>query len=97
LPTDLRNMDYDQIEFNVVLEVHITADRRAAAEEAHRIHSYLSVDEILASPKFLAGTTDEIAEQLVGHRQRFGISYFATIGVTPAEFAPVIDAVRKGA
>jgi probable F420-dependent oxidoreductase len=88
---------FDQIELNVGAEVHITADRRAAAEEAHRIHSYLSVDEILASPKFLAGSTDEIAEQLLGHRERFGLSYFATIGVTPAEFAPVIDALRKRA
>ena len=88
---------FDQIELNVGLEVHITADRRAAAEEVHRVHSYLSVDEILASPKFLAGSTDEIAEQLLGHRERFGLSYFAIIGVTPAEFAPVIDALRKGA
>jgi hypothetical protein len=55
------------------------------------------VDEILASPKFLAGSTEEIAEQLLGHRERFGLSYFATIGVTPAEFAPVIDAVRRAA
>jgi probable F420-dependent oxidoreductase len=88
---------FDQIELNVGLEVHITGDRQAAAEEARRIHSYLSVDEILASPKFLAGSTDEIAEQILGHRERFGLSYFATLGVTPAEFAPVIDSVRKGA
>jgi probable F420-dependent oxidoreductase len=88
---------FDQIELNVGLEVHITGDRRAAAEEAHRIHSYLGVDEILASPKFLAGSTNEIAEQILGHRERFGLSYFAVIGVTPAEFAPVIDSVRKGA
>jgi probable F420-dependent oxidoreductase len=88
---------FDRIELNVGAEVHITADRRAAAEEAHRIHSYLSVDEILASPKFLAGSTDEIAEQLIGHRQRFGLTYFATIGVTPAQFAPVIDALRMRA
>jgi alkanesulfonate monooxygenase SsuD/methylene tetrahydromethanopterin reductase-like flavin-dependent oxidoreductase (luciferase family) len=86
---------FDQIELNVGAEVRITADRRAAAEEARRIHSYLSVDEILASPKFLAGSTGEIAEQLLGHRERFGLSYFATIGVTPAAFAPVIDALRK--
>ena len=86
---------FDQIELNVGAEVRITADRRAAAEEARRIHSYLTVDEILASPKFLAGSTGEIAEQLLGHRERFGLSYFATIGVTPDEFAPVIDALRS--
>lgn len=85
---------FDRIELNVGAEVHLTTDRRAVAEEASRIHSSLSVDEILASPKFLAGSTDEIAEQLLAHRERFGLTYFATIGVTPAEFAPVIDALR---
>jgi alkanesulfonate monooxygenase SsuD/methylene tetrahydromethanopterin reductase-like flavin-dependent oxidoreductase (luciferase family) len=85
---------FDQIELNVGAEVHFTADRRATAEEAHRIHPYLSVEEILASPKFLAGTTEEIAEQLLGHRERFGLSYFATIGIKPSEFAPVIGALR---
>jgi probable F420-dependent oxidoreductase len=88
---------FDQIELTVGADVRITSDRRAAAEEAHQIHSYLSVDEILASPKFLAGTTDEIADQLLGHRERFGFSYFATVGVTPTQFAPVISALRTGA
>jgi alkanesulfonate monooxygenase SsuD/methylene tetrahydromethanopterin reductase-like flavin-dependent oxidoreductase (luciferase family) len=85
---------FDQIDLNVGAEVHITTDRQAAAEEAHEAHSYLSVDEILTSPKFLAGTTEEIAEQLRGHRERFGLNYFATIGISAAEFAPVIDALR---
>jgi alkanesulfonate monooxygenase SsuD/methylene tetrahydromethanopterin reductase-like flavin-dependent oxidoreductase (luciferase family) len=85
---------FDQIDLNVGAEVHITTDRHTAAEQAHQAHSYLSVDEILASPKFLAGTTDEIAEQLRGHRERFGLNYFATIGIPPAEFAPVIHALR---
>ncbi|HEY3941796.1 MAG TPA: LLM class flavin-dependent oxidoreductase [Acidimicrobiales bacterium] len=84
---------FDQIELNVGATVHLTGDRRAAAEEAQRIHSYLSADEILASPKFLAGTTDEIAEQLLAHRERFGISYFAILGVPPGDFAPVIAAL----
>lgn len=87
---------FDQIELNVGAEVRITGDRQTAAEEAHRIHSYLSVDEILASPKFLAGTPDEIADQLIGHRARFGLSSFATIGVTTTQFAPVICALREG-
>jgi probable F420-dependent oxidoreductase len=81
---------FDQIELNVGALVTITSDPRAAAEKAHQIHTYLSVDEILASPKFLAGTTEEIADQILGHRERFGLSYFAIVGVTPAEFAPVI-------
>jgi probable F420-dependent oxidoreductase len=85
---------FDQIELNVGAEVHITDDRRAAAEEAHRIHPYLDPEEILASPKFLAGSTEEIAEQLLAHRERFGLTYFATLGISPAEFAPVIAALR---
>jgi alkanesulfonate monooxygenase SsuD/methylene tetrahydromethanopterin reductase-like flavin-dependent oxidoreductase (luciferase family) len=85
---------FDQIEFNVGAEVHITTDRRAAAEQAHELHGYLSVEEILASPKFLAGTVGEIAEQLIGHRERFGLSYFVVVGIRPDEFAPVIAALR---
>jgi alkanesulfonate monooxygenase SsuD/methylene tetrahydromethanopterin reductase-like flavin-dependent oxidoreductase (luciferase family) len=85
---------FDRIELNVGAEVHICADRRAAAEQAHQVHSYLSVEEILASPKFLAGTVEEIAEQLAGHRERYGLSYFVVIGITAAEFAPVIAALR---
>jgi probable F420-dependent oxidoreductase len=85
---------FDEIELNVGAEVHITDDRRAAAEKAHQIHTYLSVEDILASPKFLAGTTDEIAEQLQAHRETYGLSYFAIVGIAAAEFAPVIAALR---
>jgi hypothetical protein len=49
---------------------------------------------LLASPKFLASTAEEIAEQLVEHRERFWFSYFDAIGVSPAEFAPVIAMLR---
>jgi probable F420-dependent oxidoreductase len=85
---------FDQIELNVGAEVHITRDRQAAAAEAHRIHPYLGPEEILASPKFLAGSTEEIAEQLLAHRERFGLTYFATLEIPAAEFAPVIAALR---
>jgi probable F420-dependent oxidoreductase len=85
---------FEQIELNIGAEVHITTDRRAAAEQARQIHNYLRVEEILASPKFLAGTVEQIAEQLAGHRERYGLSYFALIGISPAEFAPVIAALR---
>jgi probable F420-dependent oxidoreductase len=85
---------FDQIELNVGAEVHITGDRQAAAEQAHQIHTYLSIEDVLASPKFLAGTTGEIADQLRAHRQDYGLSYFAIIGISPAQFAPVIAALR---
>jgi len=85
---------FKAIELNVGAEVHVTDDRRAAAEQAHQVHGYLSVEEILASPKFLAGTVEQIAEQLLGHRERYGLSYFVVIGITAAEFAPVIAALR---
>jgi len=85
---------FEQIELNVGAEVHLGADRQAAAEKAHQVHTYLSIDDILASPKFLAGAPDQIAEQLLAHRETYGLSYFGIIGVPPAEFASVIAAVR---
>jgi probable F420-dependent oxidoreductase len=85
---------FDSIELNVGAQVLITDDRRAAAEAAQQVHTYLGVEDILASPKFLAGTPAEIAEQLLGHRDRYGLSYFAAVGIAPADFAPVIAALR---
>jgi probable F420-dependent oxidoreductase len=85
---------FEAIELNVGAEVHLTSDPRAAAERAHQIHPYLGVEDILASPKFLAGPPQQIAEQLLAHRETYGLSYFAAVGVSPTEFAPVIAALR---
>jgi hypothetical protein len=44
------------------------------------------------TPYVLVGTVDEIVEQIVGHSERWGITYFGVR--TLDEFGPVIAALR---
>ena len=53
----------------------VTDDRRGAAEEL-ALRRPLSAEEILDSPFLLIGTHDQMAEALVGRRERYGISYW---------------------
>ena len=88
---------FGSLELNALLQVvQVTGDRRAVAEAvAARIE--LDVDDILDSPFVLLGTHEQMAEQLLEHRERFGVSYWVTFGDRPASeqtlttLAPVIE------
>ncbi len=88
---------FDSLELNALLQVvQVTRDRRAAAEAvAARVE--LAVDDILDSPFVLLGTHEQMAEQLLQHRERFGVSYWVTFGERPGSeqsvstLAPVIE------
>ncbi len=88
---------FDSLELNALLQVvQVTSDRRAAAEAvAARVK--LAVDDILDSPFVLLGTHEQMAEQLLQHRDRFGVSYWVTFGERPGSeqtmstLAPVIE------
>ena len=88
---------FDSLELNALLQVvQVTTDRRAAAEAvAARVE--LAVDDILDSPFVLLGTHEQMAEQLLEHRERFGVSYWVTFGERPGSeqtvstLAPVIE------
>jgi probable F420-dependent oxidoreductase len=90
-----------EIELNMtVREVRVTSDRRAGAESILSAWSSmpqrmahadsLSVEDLLDSPHVAIGTPDQIAEQYLRYRERWGITYFQ-IGSPDAEaMAPVI-------
>ncbi|MEP6658379.1 MAG: TIGR03621 family F420-dependent LLM class oxidoreductase [Acidimicrobiales bacterium] len=88
---------FDSLELNALLQVvQVTGDRRAAAEAvAARVE--LAVDDILDSPFVLLGTHEQMAEQLLQHRERFGVSYWVMFGERPGSdqtmstIAPVIE------
>ncbi|MER5183163.1 TIGR03621 family F420-dependent LLM class oxidoreductase [Streptomyces sp. NPDC002896] len=51
-----------------------------------------SREELRSSPMVAIGSLDEVCEQLLATRERFGISYFsAPLGSTPGSLAPVIE------
>jgi probable F420-dependent oxidoreductase len=80
------------LELNALVQVlTLTDDRHAAAETLVAGVPSLSVDDALGTPFVLLGTHDEIAEQLVANRDRWGISY-VTVRDLDA-FAPVIEAL----
>jgi probable F420-dependent oxidoreductase len=69
--------------------VAVTDDRRALAEALAPAYG-LTADEALESGVTLVGTVDEICEQLVQRRDKWGVSY-VIIGDDNAEaFAPVV-------
>ena len=89
----------NEIERNLfVLDVEVTNDRRSAAEriaEDYAPHS--DVDDIMESPNMMFGTEDEIAQQLLDHRERYGFTYFTVQRPHMEVLGPVIDKVRSRA
>jgi probable F420-dependent oxidoreductase len=82
---------FARLEFNaLVQQVMITDERRRAAEELTRRAPQLSADEVLQSPYVLIGTVDQIVEDLLTRRQRWGLSYYSIRESYMEAFAPVV-------
>jgi probable F420-dependent oxidoreductase len=68
---------FASLELNVLVQrVIVVDDRRRAAEELARHWNQLTPDEILESPFVLIGTIDQMVEDLLVRRERWGFSYF---------------------
>jgi probable F420-dependent oxidoreductase len=89
----------------LVYVVAVTEQRQAAAEAIVQllaalpptmmINTALRVDEVLASPRFLIGSVEQIVEQLQERRAQYGISYISILsgfgGFADIEtFSPVV-------
>ncbi|WP_433132944.1 TIGR03621 family F420-dependent LLM class oxidoreductase [Micromonospora sp. CA-240977] len=68
---------YDDIEVNLMIPAVVLADdRQAAAAFAQQTRTpYLTLEQVLDAPAGLIGTPEEIADQLVQRRERYGVSY----------------------
>lgn len=78
----------------------VTGDRRAAAERLAAGFALPTVT-LLESPYVLLGTAAEIADQLRGRSERFGVRRWTILSGTPGHpppetLAPVVDRVRAG-
>jgi probable F420-dependent oxidoreductase len=84
------------VEWNVLVQVvKVTDDRLAAADEALADDEAMSPEEYLQSPFILIGTVDEIAAQILRHRERYGFTYYTVHGPYADEFAQVIRYIRN--
>ena len=87
----------DAIDWNVLVQlVKITGNRVAAAEKfVTEEGEAISAEELLETPFVLLGTVEEIAEQIVANRERYGFTYYTVHAPFAEEFAPVIERVRS--
>lgn len=82
---------FADLELNVLLQrVTTTDDPRQEAEALHARQPVVSVEDALATPFFLAGSVDAMAEALLARRERWGFSYFVAFEAYLAAFAPVV-------
>lgn len=88
----------EELEIGTGAPVVITDDARSWAEEKAKLHTYLTPEDILASPKVLVGTVEQLADRILDYAQRLGLtSYVFTRSRTPEELVPVVELVRKKA
>ncbi|HEX5095962.1 MAG TPA: TIGR03621 family F420-dependent LLM class oxidoreductase [Acidimicrobiia bacterium] len=81
---------FDQLELQMFpMIVYVTPHREHLAEQLGAPVG-LSEPDFLASSLALVGTVDEIADELVARRERWGISYVVVPQVAADAFAPVV-------
>lgn len=87
------------VEWHVLTQMVIeTPDRRAAAAKLIEQYSQtMSEDELLDTPFVLVGTVEQMAEQILRNRERFGFTYYTVHAPFMEAFAPVIERVRAQA
>jgi probable F420-dependent oxidoreductase len=88
---------FSEIELSLIPSVVITDRRRERAAEiiSERRWSGVSVDDLLSMPSFLIGTHEQIIEDILQRRHRFGFTYYVVSDMMLEQFAPVV-AERAG-
>lgn len=84
---------FAQLELSVLTAPVFTDNRRRGAEQIaqRRGWSGVAVEEILAMPTFFVGTVEQIAEQMLERRERFGVSYYMTFDHVMEAYAPLVE------
>jgi probable F420-dependent oxidoreductase len=82
---------FDQLELQVRVHVATITDDREGLAAVMGPALGLSPDAALASPHALAGTVDQVVEQLQERRERWGISYIGISADALDDMAPVIE------
>jgi probable F420-dependent oxidoreductase len=82
-------------ELNLLLQMVIgTEDREAAVQPFLELVPDMTVDQVLDLPISLVGTLDELAEQVLARRERYGFTYLTVLEPYMEAFAPVMERMR---
>lgn len=84
---------FARLELSVITTPVITNDRQKGAEQVAQARGWsgLSVEEVLKMPNIFIGTLEQIAEQMLERRERFGISYYMTFDHVMEACAPLVE------
>lgn len=84
---------FAQLELSLITTPVVTNDRRQGAEQVAQARGWsgLSVEEVLEMPNIFIGTLEQIAEQMLERRERFGISYYMTFDRVMEACAPLVE------
>jgi alkanesulfonate monooxygenase SsuD/methylene tetrahydromethanopterin reductase-like flavin-dependent oxidoreductase (luciferase family) len=81
----------DDVEINVLLQAFEVTDDRPAAVARWAEEFEMTPDDFVALPFGLAGTLDEIVDDLQRRREVYGISYVTIFGEHLERFAPIVE------
>lgn len=85
----------ESAELNLLVQlVAVTDDRPAAVQPLLEHLPQLTEEQALDSPLLLVGTVEQITEQLLERRERFGFSYITVLEPSMEALAPVIELLR---
>lgn len=84
---------YDDIELSLIPSVTFTTDREGHAAELIRDLGWtgITVQDVLNMPSVFIGTPDQIANEMICRRDRWGFSYLVVSDMIMEEFAPVVS------
>lgn len=87
----------DGVEASILVQqVAVTNDRRGAAERiVAELDPGLTVEQVLDVPTLLIGTIEQIAQQLLERRERYGFSYVCVHEGSMDALGPVIRLLRE--
>ena len=82
---------FPRLELNILIQGLAVVDDRTAGIERLRKERGFDSDVWFDSPMVFVGSADSIADIMLAHRERFGISYYAVFEHQLEEFAPVVE------
>ncbi|MFL5591056.1 MAG: LLM class F420-dependent oxidoreductase [Ktedonobacteraceae bacterium] len=81
---------FNELELNtIVFTVVVTYQRQQASEQLTQ-RFQMTAKQVLEMPHCLVGTVDQITEDLLYRREKFGISYVSVFDESMETFAPVV-------
>jgi len=81
---------FNELELNtIVFTVEVTDQRQQASEQLTQ-RFQMSAQQVLEMPHCLMGTVDQITEDLLYRRKKYGISYVSVFEESMEAFAPVV-------